>query len=1166
MDRYDHQSIEKKWQERWAKEKSFHASDTSRREKKYILDMFPYPSAEGLHVGHPEGYTASDIYSRYLRMKGFEVLHPMGFDAFGLPAENYALKTGTHPAVTTAKNIENMRRQIQSLGFSYDWDREVITSDPKYYRWTQWIFLKLFEHGLAYEADAPINWCPKDKTGLANEEVIDGKCERCGTPVTKKKIKQWLVKITDERYIERLLNDLDKVDWPENIKLLQKNWIGKSEGAEIVFKIQNPKLQTRELTVFTTRPDTIFGATYMVVAPEHPLVQDALSMVENKSEVEKYIHSAVNKSDLERTDLVKVKTGVELKGIKAIRPVDGQEIPIWAADYVLMSYGTGAIMAVPAHDQRDFEFAKKYSLPVKQVMAPFFQNTEDLKLRSDKPMVRRKLVYGIVRNPKNNDVLCLRWKKYDWVSFVVGGVEDGEDLITAAKREIAEETGYINLKFVEEINWQTHFTFFAKHKNENRYGMASGVVFDLVDETRHQIHNEEKEKHEPVWVSEHKVLDAVTHLNAKEIWQYYVKPAAFIGEGVAINSGEYDGLTTVQCKKKIIARLEKDGRGRFKVQYKLRDWLFSRQRYWGEPIPIVHCEHCRKQKKETIVIIHGTGSNGKANWYDWLATKLRELGHQVIVPDMPDSKQPDREQWLTALETLKNAFDEHTILIGHSLGGIAAMYFLASRKKKIKKLILVAPTSTEMDWTEFQKQHPDNPAAWQRKFHEAELRYADVQKNTEKISYYYSDNDAYIPAEIPEWYKKKLRGDYHLLPGRNHFSLKNGHAYTFPEVLEEIVGKNPLPVGVNPVHEKDLPVELPNVKKYEPTGTGESPLASIEKWVNVKCPKCGKPAKRETNTMPQWAGSNWYFLRYCDPKNDKKLADPKKLEKWLPVDMYIGGAEHAVLHLLYARFIYKFLCDIEVVPKSFVKKHGDEPFTKLKNQGLILGEDGQKMSKSRGNVINPDEVIKKFGADTMRMYEMFMGPFEDAKPWSTQGMIGVKRFLERVWNVFVDQPAQVSAPAMATMNKRTHQLVKKITVDIEQFKFNTAVSEYMKYTNAVAEAPAEFLKQDFEVLLRLLSPFAPHLSEELWEQLGHKESISKEPWPSFDPKLIVEDEITIVVQINGKVRDQMKVASDISEDEAKKLALSSEKVLKWLDGKQPKKVIYIKGRLVSIVV
>lgn len=871
-EQYDHQATEKKWQGRWDEYQQFSVSaDNGKKDKAYILDMFPYPSAQGLHVGHPEGYTASDIVSRYLRMKGKNVLHPMGFDSFGLPAENYAIKTGTHPAKTTADNINNMRRQIKSLGFSYDWSREVITSDPKYYKWTQWIFVQLFKHGLVYEADAPINWCPSCKTGLANEEVINGACERCGTDVAKKQIKQWLVKITDERYIERLLNDLDReeLDWPGSIKLLQRNWIGRSEGAEIDFVIArseqserrgNLEIASSSLTpsrndrikVFTTRPDTLFGATYMVLSPEHELV-DAVTTDKQRQAVEQYQKEAAAKSDLERTDLAKEKTGVFTGGY-AINPVNNKKIPIWIADYVLSSYGTGAIMAVPAHDERDYAFAEQYKLPIVPVIKP----------------------EGVMPQ-----------KKFE--------------------------------------------------------GMASAAAFG------HQ--------------------------------QGDIESKCWTGDGTVINSGAYDGMDSQEFKQKITAWLEKQGLGKKAVNYKLRDWLFSRQRYWGEPVPIIHCEKCG----------------------------------QVAVP------------------------------------------------------------------------------------------------------------------------------------------------------------------------EADLPVELPEVEKYEPTGTGKSPLAAIDEWVNTKCPKCGGPAKRETNTMPQWAGSNWYWLRYCDPHNNKELADKKKLKYWLPVDVYIGGAEHAVLHLLYARFIYKFLFDIGAVPQEV----GDEPFIKLKNQGIILGQDGQKMSKSRGNVINPDEVIEKYGADTMRMYEMFMGPFEDAKPWSENGIKGIYRFLNKVWATvvlridtnFEELPSiQEDAKEVTYQGKGKiflHKAIKKVTEDIECFKFNTAISYLMtlfKFTlvpgikGAAAVEPVKiFDKEEVESFLKLLSPLAPHISEELWEKLGHNESISKEPWPEYDPELIKEEEVTYVIQINGKVRDNIVINVEAPKEEVKQLALASKKIQKYLTS-DIKKIIFVKNKLINFVI
>ena len=791
---------EKKWQEQWLNNKIDQADDFSDKPKKYVLDMFPYPSGAGLHVGHPEGYTATDIYSRYLRLKGFNVLHPMGWDAFGLPAENYAIKTGTHPRITTEANIATFKRQIQSLGLSYDWDREIDTTDPKYYKWTQWIFLQLFKKGLAYEATVPINFCPSCKTGLANEEVKDGKCDRCGAKVEKKDLRQWMLKIT--AYADRLLDGVDKLDWPNSIKTLQKNWIGRSEGAEVDFKITDSE---EKITVYTTRPDTLFGATYMVLAPEHQLVQELKDRIENFVEVEAYIATAKNKSDLERTELNKDKTGIELKGLKAVNPVNNVEISIWISDYVLATYGTGAIMAVPAHDERDFEFAQKFGIKIIEVIS--------------------------------------------------GG-------------------------------------------------------------------NIEKE--------------AFTDIDSGEM----------------VNSEFLNGLVPEEAISKMIVWLEERRVGKKAINYKLRDWVFSRQRYWGEPIPLVHCEKC----------------------------------------------------------------------------------------------------------------------------------------------------------------------------------------------------------GTVPVDEKDLPLTLPEVEKYEPTGTGESPLATIDEWVNTTCPKCSGPAKRETNTMPQWAGSSWYWLRYIDPQNDTVLADQKKMKYWLPVDLYLGGAEHAVLHLLYARFWNMVLFDLGVVPV-------EEPFTKLINQGLILGEDGEKMSKSRGNVVNPDDILKEFGADTFRLYEMFMGPLEDMKPWSTKNILGVHRFLNKVWEIsqfITDDSSDLE------LEKVVHKTIKKVGEDIEKMSYNTAISTMMILINKIQEMKS-ISKVDFSSLLIILSSFAPYLCEELWQGLGNKESIFKQSWPKYDESKIVDAEIELPVQVNGKVRAKLKISIDTDEEEIKKFALADKNVQKYLSG-EPKKVIIVKGRLISIVI
>lgn len=837
MSKYPFHEIETKWQKYWEDNQSFAVTEDesfSVEKRMYVLDMFPYPSGAGLHVGHPEGYTATDIYCRYLRMNGYNVLHPMGFDSFGLPAENYAIKTGTHPKATTEKNIENFRKQIKSLGFSYDWNREVSTHSSDYYRWTQWIFIQLFNQGLAYESHTPINWCDNCKTGLANEEVKDGKCERCGTVVVRKSIRQWVLKITE--YADKLLSDLDSVDWPESVKLMQRNWIGRSEGASVFFKLES---LDEHLEVYTTRADTLFGATYMVISPEHPLV-DKLTTKEQKPLVDAYLDAAARKSDLERTDLAKDKTGV-FSGSYAINPVNGQKIPIWVADYVLISYGTGAIMAVPAHDTRDWEFAKKFELPIVEVL----------------------------------------------------------------KSEID----------VQEQAWTE--------------------------------------------------------------------------DGIHVNSGFLDGLNKEDAINAMLLWLEERKLGSKAINYKLRDWIFSRQRYWGEPIPLVHCPTC----------------------------------------------------------------------------------------------------------------------------------------------------------------------------------------------------------GTVAIKEEELPLMLPEVTSYEPSGTGESPLAKIDSWVNTTCPVCGGPAKRETNTMPQWAGSCWYYLRYLDPKNTERFVSEEKEAYWMPVDLYVGGAEHAVLHLLYARFWHKVLFDLGLVSTA-------EPFKRLVNQGMITsfayqrkdkslvptdmveetsadvfiekatGEQLErvvaKMSKSLKNVINPDEIIEEYGADSMRMYEMFMGPLEVSKPWATTGLTGVYRFLDRVWRLYEDRPITDDDPS-ADLEKTLHKTIKKVTVDTSTLNFNTAISQMMVLVNELYKVEV-FPRQVADALILLLGPYVPHLAEELWEITGHQGSLVKAPWPTYDEKLTIDSEIEMVFQINGKVRSKTMIEKGMAKDDLLKLAKADEKIQGWLEGKTIVKEIVVPDKLVNIVI
>ena len=849
MSKYPFQNIEPKWQKYWEDNKIFKVREDEsfpKEKRMYVLDMFPYPSAAGLHVGHPEGYTATDIYCRYLRMNGYNVLHPMGFDSFGLPAENYAIKTGTHPKITTNANIEKFTQQIKSLGFSYDWDRCVSTCEPSYYKWTQWIFLQLYKKGLAYEAQTQINWCPSCMTGLANEEVKEGRCERCHSQVTHKTIRQWILKITD--YADRLDKDLEGLDWPESVKAMQHNWIGKSTGAEVTFTVadKDGKPTDKSLTVYTTRCDTLFGATYMVVSPEHKIIPEITSP-EQAEAVKKYQEEAAKKSDLERTDLAKDKTGV-FSGSYAINPVNGKLIPIWIADYVLISYGTGAIMAVPAHDDRDWEFAKKFNLPIIEVLK-------------------------------------------------------------------------------SEVDVQ------------------------------------------------------------KQAWTQ---------DGIHVNSEFLDGLNKADAIAKMLEFLEEKKIGRKAINYKLRDWVYSRQRYWGEPIPLIHCPTC----------------------------------------------------------------------------------------------------------------------------------------------------------------------------------------------------------GTVPVPEEELPLELPEVKSYQPTGTGESPLAAIDSWVNCKCPKCGGAAKRETNTMPQWGGSCWYYLRYLDPKNTKQFCSKEAENYWMPVDLYIGGAEHAVLHLLYARFWHKVLYDLGLVSTK-------EPFQRLINQGMITSfafqrkdktlvpvdeveqrEDGKyyekasgeeleqivaKMSKSLKNVVNPDDEIKEYGADSVRMYEMFMGPLTMSKPWATQGIVGIHRFLEKVWAVSekpmndIDINGKLEDKALISARKTFAQTIKKVTDDTASLNFNTAISQMMIFINELSKLP-EVPKAMWSDFVKVLSPYAPHLGEELWEKLGNKESIAYVAWPTVNADFAKDDAVTIVVMVNGKKRDTFEAAPGTADDKLKETAFTRDAVKKFTDGHEIVKCIVVPNKLVNIVV
>jgi leucyl-tRNA synthetase len=1140
--RYDPKTIEGKWQAKWEEQGAFSAHDDSEKPKYYCLIEFPYPSGQGLHIGHIRSNTAMDIVARKRRMEGYDVLYPMGWDAFGLPTENYAIKTGIHPREVTCQNTDNFRRQLKSIGFSFDWSREINTTDPGYFKWTQWIFLQMLKKGLAYKAKMMINWCPSCKIGLANEEVIDGKCERCGSETEKREKEQWMLAIT--KYADRLHDDLDTVDYLEKIKIQQRNWIGRSEGTTVDFRIipeRRPKViiihgfegnpdigwkpwlkrtlegfgyevlspelpnaahpdfdetmdflerQTDDfgpddvvighslgghfalklcerkkigkavlvaptiggfpmpyddwqkndpesdfescrrvleghpvdfsvvqasekravfgesdrgipithadllddswevtripnvghmsnevsvseildavvpaVSVFTTRVDTLFGCSYVVVAPEHPLIGEQLTVnseqgtgLKNRVEVEKYIEETRKKSEMDRTAEGREKTGVRLEGLMAVNPINGEEVPVFVADYVLGDYGTGAVMAVPAHDERDFAFAKKYDLPVRNVIMPHLIDKKNPP-REGKKSVERNTIHALVRNPKDGKFLCLEWKQHPWTTFIVGGVEDGEDIVEAAKREVLEETGFSNLKYVKTLGGKVRGEYFAAHKDENRVANTSSLLFELVDETREQVAEDEAAKHSTIWLSLDEIRSREMACAELDFWLERLEgnEDAFVDDGALTDSGEFSGLSSAEAREKISEKLEADGNGKRVVKYKLRDWVFSRQRYWGEQIPVVHCEKC----------------------------------------------------------------------------------------------------------------------------------------------------------------------------------------------------------GIVALPESELPLELPEIDGgYSPTDTGESPLAKIESWVNTTCPTCGGPARRETDTMPNWAGSSWYFLRYADPKNGSALADLEKLKRYMPVDWYNGGMEHTTLHLLYSRFWNKFLYDIGVAPTS-------EPYQKRTSHGLILAEGGVKMSKSKGNVINPDDIVSDFGADTLRIYEMFMGPFDQHIAWGQNGLVGSRRFLERVWKL--SAKVKGGAEDSRALLFALHGSVKKVSEDIEAMRFNTAVSSMMILVNAM-EKESSISNDSFGRFLRILSPFAPHIAEELWEGIGNADSVSRAAWPEAEPAYLVLDTVKIVVQVNGKMRDSFEISAEASEDDLKARALGSDKVKPYLDGKEPKRVIVVPGKLVNVVV
>ncbi len=1169
MNKFNHKKIDKKWQKYWQDNGINKTREVEGKEKYYVLDMFPYPSGAGLHVGHPKGYIASDVTARMKMMQGLNVLHPMGWDAFGLPAENYAIKNKVHPKKAVEKNVQIFKKQLNKIGFTYDWEREVNTTDPEYFKWTQWAFIKMFEKGLAYESAEPIIWCPSCKTGLAMEDLEAGKCERCGSEVEKKPMRQWVLKIKD--YADRLLYDLDKLnDWPEPIKEMQRNWIGRSEGAEINFRVKEQGLKSKEkyINIFTTRPDTLFGATFMVLAPEHPLVAE-ITIEENKKEVEKYAKLASAKSDLERSELQKDKSGV-FTGSYAINPVNGKEIPIWVADYVLMGYGTGAIMAVPAHDQRDFDFAKKYNLPIEQVISPMFIDKINPPQDGFKE-VCRDTVLAFLRDKSTGKYALLDWHGTleGITTTIMGGIDEGESVEEAARKEIAEEAGLDNLTLVEKSRWVTEAKYCASHKKENRHAIAYALLFEVENlKNQKAILDEEKSKHTLYWVSEKEVLDKLVPVHQKFVWQQLLNETALVDDGHLINSGEFDGLAVKDSMKKIITWLEDKNIGKAKVNYKLQDWVFSRQRYWGEPIPIIHCENC-KNKKNDYVILHGysgtgefngSGAGSGKNWRSDLKEKLEMQGNKVFLPDLPNTEKPNiDEQVQYVLDNVDFEIDENTIIVAHSLGAVVVYKLLEKIGQKINNVYFIDPV--------FSPNFGDKERPDVNKSNDWNFKIEKIKPLANYTIIGASDFSTILEKDLKELANKLDANLILAKPEARHFTSN------IESVIEQIVINNK---GVIPVPEKDLPVVLPTVKSYEPTGTGESPLAGIDSWVNVKCPNCGGAGKRETNTMPQWAGSNWYYLRYVDPNNSKALIDPVKEKYWMPVDFYIGGAEHATRHLIYSRFWHKFLFDIGVVSS-------EEPFKRFQNVGLIMAEDGRKMSKRWGNVINPDDVIEEYGADAFRTYEMFMGPFDQPVAWDTNGLRGVKKFLDKV-DSYVNNCLKNNAfqeNDNKDINPILHKTIKKVTEDINTFNFNTAVSQMMIFINEIRKDFGKEIipgkseqsiatlisKQQLKMFLQCLAPFAPHLVEELWQKIGEKESIFLGTvWPKFDESLIVEDTIEMPIQINGKLREKLLVSLNISEVDLKKMVLGNKQVQRYLEGKELKKFIYIKNRLVSLVI
>lgn len=1156
MKKYDPKKIEKKWQGEWLKKKTFEVKNTSKNKKKMVLVEFPYPSGAGLHMGHMRPFVAGDVTAKYFKLRGFNTMYPMGWDAFGLPAENYAIKNKVHPKVSTATNVANAKKQLLSWGTGYDWSREVNTTDPNYYKWTQKLFLEFYKAGLAYEKFGEINWCPKDKTGLANEEVVDGKCDRCGAVVEKKNLRQWYLKITD--YAEKLLEGIKNLpEWPESVKIQQENWIGKSEGAEIEFKLRSleaPELNT-SVKVFTTRVDTLFGVTYLVLAPENKLVEELKPQMQNWNEVEKYINEVKNKTDIERTGDAKEKAGVILDGIFAVNPVNKEKIPVWIADYVLNNYGTGAVMAVPAHDQRDFEFAKKYNLPIRNVINPKFER-EDVVGKTE--FKKKNKIVAIVEDGKGN-ILVMNWgPKMGGQLFLGGTIEEGEDPGTTALRELKEEAGYTDVEIVsvgEEVFDYKYFSF------------AKGTIFDAATKFVHlrlksmnmeQHAREIQETFNLEWLSYADAEKKVTEVLHKYAFDKFIRGKIYGGEGTLVNSGKFDGMKNEEAKKQIT---ESAG-GRMVTKYKLRDWVFSRQRYWGEPIPLVHCLKCgivAVPDKDLPVKLPevknyeptGTGESPLAAIDKWVNVKcpkciLDAKKTKYLVFDFDGVIGDTREA------TLKNYF---------------ALNMVKTREEAEERLT---------EWFDKKIDHLDGEISDETRKYRIKrcVEFGEMMKN-QNIKIFNN-----FVKEIKKIKNAKIAfissgSSAYVLPAIKSTGLKYTHCIT-GEVgvskLEEIKKIcEAWKISLNEVHyftdansdyyQLDKDLDTSKIIGCAWGFLGEEKLLKVFKKNSIL--KNFKDihklfeicdAKRETNTMPQWAGSSWYWLRYMDPKNKKEVSSLKSQKYWSPVDLYFGGMEHTTLHLLYSRFWNLFFYDRGLVTVK-------EPYKKRVPHGIILGPDGEKMSKSRGNVVNPDDVIKIYGADTTRLYMMFLGPHGAQVAWNDKGIVGTRRFLDRVWAMQEFVGKEENNDVTVTL----HKTIKKVGEDIETFSFNTAVSSMMIFVNTVYESKS-ITKDSFKSFLTILSVFAPHITEEIWNNLGNKKTILENKWPIYKNELLIEEKVTVVVQVNGKIKAEMSIDRDIDDEAAKTLALGNPKVEEFVGNSEIKRVIVVKNRLINIVI